>query len=241
MTARAVLKNSTWFKDLPDSALDEMAALSEVRNYGPGEVVFRRGDRGDYLYGVITGQVRITTSSADGRELGLNTMGAGTMGGEIAVFDGGPRTASWTTTKPTTVFVIPRAGLQALMLRQPSIALHVIELLCQRVRTSTLQVEDVAFHTVPQRLARRLQLLGSDEGAEHDGSGNPGAYTVHFSQSDLAGFLNASRQAVNKVLQGWQKRGFVELGRGRVTVKDLAGIMAHVAEDSGTWSRPHST
>jgi len=228
MTAITVLRNSAWFKQLPEQAIQDIAALSEIRNFQPGEVIFQRGEQGDSLFGIIVGLVNVSTSSLDGRELTLNTQGPGSVGGEIAVMDGGPRTATWTAAEATTAFVISRSSLRTLMLHQPEIALHVIELLCARIRESTLQVEDAAFRTVAQRLARRLQLFAQDEQAERDASG---AVVVRLSQNDLAVFLNASRQVVNKTLKSWQALGFVELGRNKIIIRALDEIMVHVTVD----------
>ena len=218
-----VLKNSTWFHGIRLSLLREITALSMQRRYGSGETVFSRDEPGDHLFGVISGTIRVTTQSADGRELALNTMKAGDLIGEISVLDGGTRTASGHTLEPTVVFVIPRAQFTALMLRQPNIALHMIELLCERVRHASLQVEEAAFLSVSERLGRLLEKLVNEAGTEHP---PPATCTIKMSQSELASFLNASRQSVNGCLQVWQKQGFVSLGRGRIEIHQLGRILA---------------
>lgn len=222
-TALAVLKSGHWFRDLPDTLLQEVADLSVVRNYDTGQVIFERDEPGNYIYGIISGSVRISTQSEEGKDLALNTMGPGDIGGEIAVLDGGRRTATGTATASTSVFVIHRDQLQALMLRRPEIALHMIEVLCERVRQTSRQVENAAFLSLPQRLARQLQVMVNDAATDHEPLL---PRRVRISQSEMASFLNASRQGVNICLQAWQKEGFVSIGRGYVIVKDLHGIFA---------------
>ncbi len=219
LAAVTVLKNSEWFKDMSDELLREIAALSSQRRYGEGELVFARDTPGDYLYGVIAGSIRVTTMATDGRELSLNTMRAGDVIGEIAVLDGGVRTASGHALEPTTVFLVPREQFTALMLRQPSIALHMIRLLCERVRRTSRQVEEAAFLSLKQRLAQQLKKLVEDHGSELP-------CTIKISQAELASFLNASRQAVNGCLQEWARLDLLTLQRGRITVHDLAQILA---------------
>ncbi len=213
-----VLKNSNWFRGIADELLREIAALSVTRNYAVGETIFQRDEPGDYLFGVIAGSIRVAIHSPDGRELALNTMGPGDIIGEIAVLDGGVRTATGRATEPTQVFVVPREPFAQLMRRQPDIALHMIELLCERVRHAHQQVEEAAFLTLPQRLGRQLVALA-----------NTGAgalpVTIKISQGELATFLNASRQLVNGCLQGWQKQGYVSLKRGSIVVHDLDGLL----------------
>ncbi len=216
-----VLKNSEWFSDMSDELLREIAALSSQRKYQAGELVFARDTPGDYLYGVIAGSIRVTTMARDGRELALNTMHAGDVIGEIAVLDGGVRTASGHALEPTTVFLVPREQFSALMLRQPSIALHMIRLLCERVRRTSRQVEEASFLSLKERLARQLSKLVEDQGGELP-------CTIKISQSELASFLNASRQAVNGCLQEWAKLDLISIRRGSVTVHDLARILGSV-------------
>ena len=83
----------------------------------------------------------------------------------------------------------------ALMLREPTIALHMIKLLCQRVRRSSRQVEEAAFLTLRQRLALLLESLLD----EHSAAGNdPSPDVIKISQSELASFLNVTRQVGNE-------------------------------------------
>ncbi len=219
--AYTALRNSPWFRGLEDELLRAVAGLSVTRTYGEGEVLFVRDEPGDYLYGVISGRVRISTQSAEGRELALNTLGPGDIGGEIAVLDGGPRTATGTALTKTTVFVVPRDSFTRLLLNRPSIALHLIRLLCERIRLSSQQIEDAAFLPLPQRIALHLNGLVQEQGA-------PLPCRVKVSQTEVALFLNVTRQVVNRSLQTMQAAGQVELSRGSILVKDLSGVLPEV-------------
>ncbi len=222
-TALTVLKSGHWFKGLPEPLLKEVASLSVVRNFDAGQVIFERGEPGNYVYGIIAGTVRISIQSEDGRDLALNTMGAGDIGGEIAVLDGGRRTATGTARTSTTVFVIGREDLRTLMLERPELALHMIEVLCERVRRTSQQVENAAFLSLPQRLARQLEAMVRDAACDSDETGS--GTRLDISQSEMASFLNASRQGVNMCLQDWQRAGWVAVGRGYVVVLDLDAIL----------------
>ena len=94
--AATVLKQSTYFAGLDEALINQIANLSVNRSFRAGEVIFHRDEPGDYLYGVMSGQVRLTTQSSDGRELALNSQGPGEISGEIAFLDGGNRTATGT-------------------------------------------------------------------------------------------------------------------------------------------------
>lgn len=214
-----MLRRSDCFRGLSSSLCREVAALSELRVYDAKQEVFAVNDPGDYLYGVLAGSLLIYITSADGREVSLSTTEPGEIGGEIAVLDGGSRTTNGRALQRTTLALIPREELQSLLLRQPQIALHMMKYLCQRVRQTSAQVEDVVFLSLSQRLAKQLHVLVA-------ASGSPLPVKVQISQSELAGFLNATRQAVNTILQTWQRSGLIKLGRGRIEVFDLDGLLA---------------
>ena len=216
-----VLKRSDCFKGLGVSLLRQIGALCHLRVYEPGEVVFRANEPGDYLYGVIAGSLRIYVTSSTGREMILSTTAPGDIGGEIAVLDGGNRTTTGKALERTILFIVPRESFATLLLEQPIIALHMIKFLCQRVRQTSERIEEVAFLSVQQRLAKQLHVLASAQGETLPVS-------IKISQSDLAGFLNATRQVVNVILQAWRRQGYIALSRGKIEVIDLEGMFAYV-------------
>src|SRR5258706_1097651 len=91
-----VIETSTLFRDLPPAILDRLVRLSVRRHLEAEQVLFRKGDPGDALYGVLSGRLRIHSVAADGRDALLNVMQQGDVFGEIAMIDGLPRTADAT-------------------------------------------------------------------------------------------------------------------------------------------------
>ena len=219
LTARAVLKTNRLFRELPDPALDKLAGLAVRRSVRRGTRIFAQGDPGDALLGLISGQVRISATTAGGKEVFLNILEPGDSFGEIAVLDGEARTASAEALVDAELFVVRRTDLMALIEREPRLATHLIALLCRRLRWTSELIEEAAFHSVHGRLARRLLRL-----ADEHGSTSGAGVTLRISQADLAGFMSVSRQIVNQYLQEWRRRGWLELGRSRVTITDLAGL-----------------
>ena len=214
LTATAVLKRNYLFRGLPDSAIERIAALAVKRNYGKGEVVFSQGDRGDALYGVASGRVRISATGTGGQEVFLSIMEPGDTFGEIAVMDGLPRTAGATALDSTRLLVINRQDFLRLLEQEPRLAIHLLKLLCRRLRWTSELVEESAFLAGPARLAKRLLVLASLHGRPTDST----HLELRISQAELAHFLGISRQIVNQHLREWQKSGWVELGRGRITI-----------------------
>ena len=219
LTARAVLKANLLLGNLPESAIDKLAALAIRCSYRGGTRIFAQGEPGDSLLGLISGQVRISASTPGGQEVFLKILESGDSFGEIAALDGHPRTASADALTDTELFLIRRADFLALIEKEPQLASQLLQLLCKRLRWTSDLIEEAAFLSVPARLARRLMKLAEEHGSRVDG-----LMTLHISQAELAGFMNVSRQVVNQHLQQWRQRGWIDLARGRVVIRDPDGL-----------------
>jgi CRP/FNR family transcriptional regulator, cyclic AMP receptor protein len=229
LTAHTVLKRNYMFRGLPDRALQRISALAGRKLYDKGAVIFSQGDPGDALYGVASGRVRISASGAGGREVFLNIMEPGDTFGEIAVMDGLPRTAGATALERTTLIVLKRADFLAFVEREPQLAIHLLKLLCQRLRWTSEIVEESAFLSGPARLAKRLLILAQLHGRPI--AAGP-ALEMRISQADLAHFLGISRQIVNQHLGEWAKASWVKLGRGRIVISDPAALERLITESA---------
>ena len=221
LAGKMMLQRSPLFRGLPLPSLERVAALATQRAYRNGEVVFSQGDAGDALHAVVTGRIRISTGAADGREIFLNIMEPGDTFGEIALLDGGTRTASAVAIADSQLVSLRREHLAALLEREPKVALELLRLCGERLRWTSGLLEDAALLDAPARLAKRLLSLGHLHGERSDGG-----MSLRISQEELAGFLGVTRQLVNQQLQGWKARGWVELARGGLTVRDEEALRA---------------
>jgi CRP-like cAMP-binding protein len=228
--ARRLLKRNLLFRDLSEELLNRVAVLARRRDYRKSTTIFSQGDSGDALYGVVAGRVRISAASSDGREVFLNIMEPGDTFGEIAVIDGLPRTASAVTLDPAVLVVIDRGDFLAVLEQEPTLAMHLLRLFCQRLRWTSELVEESTFLVGPARLAKRLLVLVALHGTPAEEG-----LELAISQSELAHFLGISRQFVNQQLQAWRGEGWVALSRSRIVVRD-AEALSRVAEDSASLS-----
>jgi CRP/FNR family cyclic AMP-dependent transcriptional regulator len=213
VAASMLIRESPLFRGLPSATLERIEQLALRRTYRKNQIVFQQGGEADALYGVSTGQVLIGTSGADGKQVSLNIVGPGDVFGEIALLDRGPRTASATALVVSQLIVIQRDHFHALVAREPSIAFELLALMCRRLRWTTELIEESKRLSVREQLAKRLLTLG-----QVHGRAVPGGTELNISQGDLAQFLGVSRQVVNQHLQDWQREGWVELRRSRITI-----------------------
>ena len=216
------------FRGLSPATLDQIARLGTRRTYERDEVIFAQSDPGNALYGVMTGRVRISASSAGGKEVFLNIMEPGDIFGEIALLDGRPRSAAASAMATSELFVVTREQFLALLAREPQLVDHLLQLLCGRLRWVSGFAEESALLSVSGRLAKRLLSLGKLHGHE-----TREGIELKVSQEEVARFLGLSRQIVNQYLQQWKARHWVDLGRGRIMILDapaLGGVVASEQE-----------
>lgn len=228
LTTHAVIEHNFLFHGLPSTTIDAIAALAHRQAFEKSALIFSQGDDGDALYGVAAGQVRIFTADDKGHEVFLNVLGPGDTFGEIALLDGLPRTASAVTTARTTLVAIPRRQFLAYLGREPELAVHLMRLLCGRLRWVSDLVEESAFLAGPARVAKRLGSLVDSYGRPAEEGGTE----VVMSQADLGRFLGISRQIINQYLREWCERGWIELKRGRIIIRDLKALNSVVVSGS---------
>ncbi|MGA0594779.1 Crp/Fnr family transcriptional regulator [Enterovirga sp. CN4-39] len=204
-----LLGANAFFAGLGAEAIDDIARLCVSRTLDTDEVLFGKGEPADALYAIRRGQIRIATGTEAGRRLTLNLLGPGDVFGEVALLDGRPRTADAIAAEPTELFVVRRRDFLDLLEQRPIVAVRIIEFLCERIRWMSERMEEAVLLPVGDRLAKRLLALARDYGAE-----------LAVSQEDLAVFVGATRETVNRQLQVWKRMGLVELGRSRIRLRD---------------------
>jgi CRP-like cAMP-binding protein len=163
LAGRMMLQRSPLFRGLPPAALERITGLAARRALQDGEILFNQGDPGDALYAVVSGRIRISTGTADGRQVFLNIMEPGDTFGEIALLDGGARTAAATAIAPTELVSIRRDHFRGLLEREPPVALELLRLCGQRLRWTSGLLEDAALISLlgaPDLRATAAYLLG---------------------------------------------------------------------------------
>lgn len=204
----------------PPQLLAALRGLASVIALESGRDLFQQGDRADALYVLDKGTLEISVISDDGRRLALNVLRSGTIFGETALFDGGLRSATVTALEDCRMLRIHRQALMSEVRSNPDFAVDMLRLCIRRFRWVNAQLQDQVFQPLSVRLARRVAFL-----LEVIGEGN----ALTMSQSDMADHVGATREAVTKTLADWKKAGFVEIGRGRITIVDMDALHERAA------------
>ena len=226
----ALLAGHSFFRSLSEDQLGELASLTHERDFSRGQMIFQKGDAGDSLMAVLAGRVKISTVSADGKEVVFNIINAGEIFGEIALLDGGVRTADATPLEKSHLLILRRSDFIGFFERHTSFAVSLMEVLCERIRRTTELVEDSIFLDVAARIARRLMYLSREQ--RQAGGDDP--IKLKISQQELGDFAGISRKTTNRILNQWREMGIIELGYGALTLNDRTAIerLASEGEDA---------
>ncbi|MEP7297496.1 MAG: Crp/Fnr family transcriptional regulator [Burkholderiales bacterium] len=179
-----------------------------MKRFPANAVIITEGDANDSLYIILSGRVKVYASNEAGKEVILNTLGAGEYVGEVA-FDGGLRSASVMTLEPTTCVVVTGANLRDFVVEHPDFALHLVDVLIARVRKLTENVKSLALEGVYGRVATLLRALSIE-----DGTGR--VVTERLTQQDIAERVGSSREMVNRVFKELTSGGYIAVEAGRI-------------------------
>lgn len=220
---KARLLGSHWLlRGLSASDIDDLAKYSSVRNFSKDSVIFGKEDESDEMMVVVSGRVRISSTSSKGKELILSTMFPGDLFGEIGMLDGGPRTADAIAEEGSQILIIRRAQFMPVVARNPDFSVKLLQVVCSRLRRTSEQAESLAHYGVRNRLAKALIHFASKDG---EPSPIEGPHIIRMPQSDFAAMIGTTREAVNKQLRQWEDQGIIALKRGNVTVKALSELL----------------
>jgi CRP/FNR family transcriptional regulator, cyclic AMP receptor protein len=226
---RALLARHMLFRDASAALLDGLVKFATVRHFQPNDEVFAKGDPGNTLCGVLAGRVCIYTVSSEGEEAILNILEPGEIFGEIALLDGGPRTASARAMTAVDLLQIHRDHFVPFLHDHPELGVSILPVLCGRIRMNVEFIEDAVFLHLPARLAKRLLSLAEVHG-KPDARGVRIAFKL--SQQDLAHMIGATRERVNKELGLWRERGVIAVEDGMILICEPEALKAMVAEET---------
>jgi len=213
----AVLLSAPLLDGLDPNAAAHLRSVMTRRTVGRGHVVFAEGRRGDRLFVILAGKVKISRTSGDGRENMLALLGPGEIFGELSLFDPGPRTASATALTEATLASFDHEELRGWLRTRPEVGEQLLAALAKRLRRTNEAMADLVFTDVPGRVAKALLDLGQRFGRQV-----PAGWRVQhdLTQEELAQLVGASRETVNKALADFAARGWLRIEGRSVLLLD---------------------
>lgn len=217
-----LLRSIPLFAGLSEEQLAEVGALARPKSYPNRAVVVTQGEPATALFAIVSGRLKVVSCGPDGRDTVLGIMSEGEVFGEVALLDGGTRSATCTAIEPCELLVIERAEFMRLVETSPTIAVKLLDVLAQRLRRLSQRSEDAAFLDVPCRLARSLLDLASRFGEA--APSKEICIRLKLSQQELGDLVGATRESVNKHLNDWTRQGFFRLQSGRMIISDIDSV-----------------
>jgi CRP/FNR family transcriptional regulator len=223
-SAAKLLARVPLLSGLEPGELERIAQVAIPRSFPKGARVFHEGDRSDACYVIRAGEVRVTREHPDGRAIALATLGPGELVGELAMLDGGVRSASVETLSEVDLLAVSAADMKGLLERNAQITAKLVVALTKRLRETNERISRQSFQTVPSRVAGVLSQLVSEDNAEQGRDG----VTIRMNQADLAQLAGTSRESVSRFLAVLERAGVVRVGRGRVTVLEPPRLRSYI-------------
>lgn len=216
LPVRDLIRNCTFIRDLSDAVVQEIADCISLKTVAPGQCIFLKGDPGKGLYAIASGRVKATSISEEGKEIILNTFGSGDVFGEIALLEGGTRSANATAVVDSTLAFLSRGDFLRVLEAHPASAISLLKVVADRLRRTTEQLEERAFADFEVRLARALIKMRVTGGGAQP--------IVPMTQQQLGDVIGLSREGTNRLLRSWERRKVVSLRPGHITICSVEAL-----------------
>ena len=211
------------FEGLTDADLADLDDRFAMASFRKGELIYSPFDRGDALFLIESGRVRLFRSASDGRQVTLAMLDPGASFGQIAVLDDPTHDAYAECMADSVVRVLRVTDLERAIAAHPRVALNLMRSLSDRLRTAEDQIESLAFRPVPSRLAGKLLEL-----MDRYGRVTPNGIRIdeRFTHMQLAEMIGTSRETLTKVLNELRDGGLIDVRERLIWVLDVDGLEA---------------
>jgi len=190
------------FQALDERDLDTLAEVARQATAEPGEIIVSQGSKGESLYVVVSGQIRVYLSDETGKEIILGLEGPGAIFGEISVLDGQLRSASVAAMKRTELLKIEGQAFRQLLQTNARLALAVIAALAGMIRKLTDATQGLALQSAYRRLVARLQERAVEENGQT-------VIPERLTHQLLADMIGCSREMVSRIMSDLAKGGYL--------------------------------
>jgi CRP-like cAMP-binding protein len=194
------------FAELDERELASIAAVAKTRRYAKDDAVFHADESGDVFYLIREGQVKVTMTSPEGKEIILSVLGVGDFFGEMSLFDNAPRSATVIATEPLEVVSIWRSDFLHILGDNFSITQKVLAELSRRLRYASNRIESLATMDVYGRLARFFIDLARQNGKSLD---NDYISVIRPTHQAIANTIGTSRETVSRLIHDLMKQNLL--------------------------------
>lgn len=218
----ALLGETELFDQLEDETLHKLAERMRYQVFDEKGTIFVQDELGDRLFIIVRGVVKLLVRSRNGESIELVRHTRPAVLGELAVLDGGPRSASAEAVEPTALLSLGRDELLEVLRAEPYVAEALLRRLAGIVRRTTQDLAALAFLDLEGRVARRILTLS--RGPQPAPGERAVAKPRRITQTEIAQMVSGTRQTVNRALRSLERRGYIELTESSIQIRNLEGL-----------------
>ncbi len=217
------LKKIDLFKNLSDEELKELEHYLSTAVFRKKEDIFTEGDAPEWFYIVLTGKVKVTKISHDGKEIILEIISPYDIFGGVAVLRNFPYPANAVAMEDSEILKISRKNLMRLVDRFPNLMFCIALQLGDRMKSSYDSLKNIALERVEARIAALLLKLGNKVGVETDAGL---MIDMRLTKQDVADMVGTTVETSIRTFSKFKKEGLVTDSDGKIIIKDREGLMS---------------
>jgi CRP/FNR family cyclic AMP-dependent transcriptional regulator len=203
------------FATLSEAEFKSLENIFQVKNFRKNQIIFLEEETGNYMYIVLTGKVKVTKSTAGGKESILAIHQPGDFFGEMALLDGKTSPATVSAMEDCRIAIIFNADFQRLLMSNEKVVRQIVQVLCSRLRSVWSQIQDLSYSTADDRIRAGILQLSRKHGVQ-DARGI--IIDLKITHQELAELVGTSRETVTRTLARLQKKGVLQLDQRRIVL-----------------------
>jgi CRP-like cAMP-binding protein len=207
MNVRALLSRAEFFKGISPASIDALAGILIPKTVPKGTVLFTEGQKGYSLYLLASGNVRLSKSSAGGREAVIKIIGPGEIFGEVVLFEQESYPVDARALKRSALYIVPKHQLSCL-LENERFRDDFIRMLMRKQRYLTDRILSLAAYDVEDRL---LRFIAGQFGRRQE-------YSVDLSKKEVASAIGTMPETLSRVLLRLKRRKLLSWSKRRIVI-----------------------
>ncbi|WP_316900728.1 Crp/Fnr family transcriptional regulator [Pseudodesulfovibrio indicus] len=210
------VRDVIFFDGLPDDILERLADIAVMKRYAKGETLFLADAEADGFYAPVSGRVKVFRTSPAGKEQILHIFGAGEAVGEVPVFEGGTFPAQCEAVEDCDALFFPRRDFRRILQEDPDLAMKMMAMLSQRMRSLVHKIDDLSLKETPARVAAHLLLLRSSTDSD--------TFRLDLPKGQIALYLGTIQETLSRILKRFSEDGLIDMSGREITVLDRDGL-----------------
>ena len=203
------------FSNLSREEMIEVANITSEKTFEKGEMIYMAGDRGDKLYVIHSGEVKISRISDTGKEQVIRVLESGEFMGELSLFSSSSLKDNAEALSKTVMCVIHADSLKDLMSKYPGISIKIVEELSNRLENVEALIENISIHGVDRRVSDILLDLADEKGQVN----------LNMSRRDLASHIGMSQETLSRKLRSFEEKGWIKLiGHRKIIIAERSSL-----------------